>query len=88
MEGRIERALLHLQRFARHLLDSLCDGIAVDGAKSDDAEDEEVESALREVEPVFMPMTSTYTLSPVEGQGMFTGDPAKTVKAEGSSING
>ena len=53
MEGRIERALLYLQRFARHLLDSVRDGVAVDRAKSDDAEDEEVESALREVESVF-----------------------------------
>src|ERR1700722_1472497 len=52
MEGGIKRALLHLQRFARHLLDSLCDGVAVDGPKGDDAKDEEIEGALGKVESV------------------------------------
>src|SRR5258708_2657950 len=52
MERGIERSLLDLECFARDLLDSLRDGIAVNGSKSNDPHDEKVERALRKVKPV------------------------------------
>jgi hypothetical protein len=48
----IQRALLHLQGFARHLLNSLRDGIAVNRAKRHNPHDEEIESSLREIKSV------------------------------------
>ena len=53
MESGIERSLLNLKGLARHLLNSLGDGIAVNGAKGDDPHDEEVERALRKIELAF-----------------------------------
>ena len=52
MERGIEGSLLDLECVARDLLDSLSDGIAVNGSKSNDPHDEKVERALRKVEPV------------------------------------
>jgi hypothetical protein len=50
MKGRIERSLLHLQSLAGHLLNFLCDRIAVNGAERNNPHDEEIEGTLREVE--------------------------------------
>src|SRR6202008_1508112 len=50
---RVERSLLHLQSLAGHLLNSLCERIAVNGPKRNNPHDEEIEGALREVEFVF-----------------------------------
>src|SRR5580693_5307131 len=52
MERGIEGSLLDLECVARDLLDSLRDGVAVNGSKRNDPHDEEVECALREVKPV------------------------------------
>src|SRR6202034_2877609 len=49
MERGIKGSLLDLERVARDLLDSLCDGIAVNGSKRNDPHDEKVERALRKV---------------------------------------
>src|ERR1700679_1839164 len=48
----IERSLLDLQGLAGHLLNSLGDGVAVNGAERDHPHDEEVEGSLREIESV------------------------------------
>jgi hypothetical protein len=53
MECGIERPLLDLQCLARHLLDSLRDGISVNGAKRNNPHDEEIEGALGEIESAF-----------------------------------
>jgi hypothetical protein len=53
VEGWIERPLLDLQGFPGHLLDPLGNGISMNGAEGNDAEDEQVEGALREVEFAF-----------------------------------
>jgi hypothetical protein len=47
MQCGIER---HLQRIARHLLNSLGNCVAVNGAQCDNSQDQEVESALRKFE--------------------------------------
>ena len=52
MERGIEGSLLDLDCVARNLLDSLRDGIAVNGSKCNDPHDEKVECALRKVKPV------------------------------------
>src|SRR5277367_5781578 len=52
MERGIEGPLLDLECVARDLLDSLRDGIAVNGSKPNDPHDEKVERALRKVNPV------------------------------------
>src|SRR5580704_17209971 len=52
MECGIEGALLDLERVARDLLDSLRNGIAVNGSKRNDPHDEKVERALRKVKAV------------------------------------
>src|ERR1700679_409005 len=52
VKGRIERSLLHLQNLAGHLLNSLGDRIAVNGAKRNHPHDEEVEGSLREINSV------------------------------------
>jgi hypothetical protein len=49
MEGRIERALLHLQHFARHLLNTLGDGPAVHGFGEKSPQDEKVERTLDKI---------------------------------------
>src|SRR5215813_10589910 len=53
MKCGIKRSLLNLKGLTGYLLDSLSDGIAVNGAKSDDPQDEKIESTLREIEAVF-----------------------------------
>src|SRR5215471_5512610 len=52
MKCGIKRSLLDLKGLAGHLLDSLSDGVAMNGAKSDDPQDEKIEGALREIEAV------------------------------------
>ena len=49
VKGRVKRALLHLQRFFRDLLDALRDRPAVLGLEGERLEDQQVESALYEV---------------------------------------
>jgi hypothetical protein len=49
MESGIKRPLLDLQGLARHLLNSLRNGIAVNGTERNNPHDEEVESTLREI---------------------------------------
>jgi len=53
MEGGIERSLLNLQRFARRLLNSLRDGVAVNRVKRNNSHGEEIEGTLRKIESVF-----------------------------------
>jgi hypothetical protein len=53
MERRIKRSLLDLQGLARHLLNPLRKGIAVNGTKRNNPHDEEIEGTLREIESVF-----------------------------------
>src|ERR1700761_7382455 len=53
MESGVKRSLLDLQGIARHLLNPLRDGIAVNGAKRNYPHDEEIEGTLREIEFVF-----------------------------------
>ena len=45
----IKRPLLDLQHIARDLLDALGDGVAVNGPRRGDFEDEQIEGALRQV---------------------------------------
>jgi hypothetical protein len=52
MECGIEGSLLDLEGVAGDLLDSLRDGVAVNGPERNDPHDEKVEGALRKVEPV------------------------------------
>src|ERR1700722_11015957 len=52
MERGIEGSLLDPECVARDLLDSLRDGIAVNGSKRNDPHDEKVERALRKVKAV------------------------------------
>jgi hypothetical protein len=52
MERGIEGSLLDLECVARDLMDSLRDGIAVNGSKRNDPHDEKVERTLRKVKPV------------------------------------
>src|SRR3984957_14390610 len=52
MERGIEGSLLDLECLARDLLDSLRDGIAVNGSKRNNPHDEKVERALRKIKPV------------------------------------
>src|SRR5271156_2739035 len=76
MERGIEGSLLDLEGVARDLLDSLRDGIAVNGSKRNNPHDEKVERALREVKPVvcFLHAYDFYISSPgVEGQGIRRG---------------
>ena len=49
MKRGIERALLHLEHGAGHLLEPLRDGVPVDRAERDDLQDEHVERALEQV---------------------------------------
>ena len=49
MQRRIERALLHLQYFARYLLDALRDGLAVHRSEGDGFQNQKVEGSLNEV---------------------------------------
>src|SRR5579864_6194901 len=53
MKSGIERSLLDLQSLARNLLNSLRDGVAMDGAERSNPQDEEIESSLREIKFVF-----------------------------------
>jgi hypothetical protein len=53
MKRGVERSLLDLQSLAGHLLNPLCDGITMNGAKRDDPHDEEIECTLREIESIF-----------------------------------
>jgi hypothetical protein len=48
----VRGSLLDLECVARDLLDSLRDGIAVNGSKRNDPHDEKVERVLRKVKPV------------------------------------
>jgi len=50
MERGIQRALLHKQNFAGNLVDALRNRPAVQGLQSDGAENQEVQSALREID--------------------------------------
>jgi hypothetical protein len=50
MQRGVERTLLHLQRTARYLLDALRNGIAVNGAKRDHSQDQQVEGSLGKIE--------------------------------------
>jgi hypothetical protein len=52
MEGGIERSLLDDEDFFRNLANALGDAVAVDGAESDDFEDEHVEGALQQVSAI------------------------------------
>jgi len=56
MQRWIERALLHLEDFARNLMDALGDGPAVHGFKSESPEDQEIERALRKIDALFVRM--------------------------------
>jgi hypothetical protein len=50
MKGRVERALLDLQSFFRDLLNALRNRIAVDWPERNDAEDQQVQRTLGEIE--------------------------------------
>src|SRR5215469_12055982 len=52
MQGRIKRPLLYLKNIARHLLNALGNGPAVLRTKRERAQDQEVESTLRKVDPL------------------------------------
>ncbi len=58
----IERSLLNLQPLAGHLLNSLCDGTAMNRAECKDPHDEEIERALGKIESVFSFHTFTFYL--------------------------
>ena len=49
MQRRVKRALRYLHNIARNLLKPLRDGIAVNRAKSNDFENQKIESALRQI---------------------------------------
>ncbi len=72
MERRIKRSLLYLQCLARHLLDPLRDGVAVNWAKRNDPHDEQIEGTLGEVKPVFSLHAYSFYIHSgrVEGQGI------------------
>src|SRR4051812_35051798 len=71
MQRRIERALLHLQDFARHLLDALGDGPAVRRLKGKRLQDQEIQGALDEIGGfAHMPRPSTNSVGFVDDPGI------------------
>jgi hypothetical protein len=48
VERGMKRALLDLQDVSRHLLRTLSNAVAMNGPKSDDPQDEQVQSSLRQ----------------------------------------
>ena len=61
MKRGIERTLGNLDDVARYLLKSLRDAVAVNGAKRDDLQDQQIERSLRQIRPgVMRPNTSDF----------------------------
>ena len=62
VQSRVEGALLHLQRFARDLLQAFGDGPAVKRFQSKGFEDKEIECALGQLQPFVSNARSTLPL--------------------------
>ena len=68
----MQRALRDLHDIARYQLKALRNAVAVNGSAGDDLKDQQVKRALREIGFIgrHTPRTSTYTMLPVEEQGV------------------
>jgi hypothetical protein len=66
LQGWIERSVSYLQYFVRSAFNGLGDGVAVRATGSESLQNEEVESALKEIHRVsrFSSRLSTYRINP------------------------
>jgi hypothetical protein len=63
MQRGVKRTLRDLHLIARDLLQSLCNCVTVNGTQRDNLEDQQVQSALREIKPLIHRHTSTFCIS-------------------------